>query len=680
MSAEESNILRGPVQATQHPASMLCCALAVVMVAIALCLMNSSLAYAGLIKDNNSSLPQYDTSWYSSDKSTFTLTTAKELAGLARLVDEKGVTFKGKTIKLGSNIDLSSVCGKSMDRTWLPIGWINVSATGESTSSKWSFQGTFDGQGHTISNLYVDERTCSIIDPIALFGSTYNATIKDFTLKGESHASAGGTAAGVAGQSTGTTFQDITSNVDVQVHGNSRSAAGYAGGIVAYVFDDQGADSIFRHLINKGDVKGDCKYIGGIAGYLHMQRGTAYIYACSNEGKISGAESNYISDNYTGGVVGSTGNDNGSGDYVFEGCSNSGAVSGSGQGTGGIAGRLVGHSGTRISSSYNTGDISSSKDSGGIVGLYDNKNAVVSNSYNSGEVSGGSSTSGGIIGASGARIDSDNVKNNYTLRGTTKAYGTNAVNKGASNSGTSKSESEMKRKSFTNKLNEGVEDENIIFEVDGGYPVSHWQIYGFGDGDGDGGNGDGDGAGDGNGDGDGSGDGSGDGGNSGDGGLNDGDPADGADSEDPGSGEDGSTSPSDGGSAGGNQDAANDATSGSSDAQVDNIVPAASDEAQQAEEQTPVERQQEEQQQEQAEQEQAPAEQEQEESPAEEAMQLTYVEVEQAALDSALAQIDEWKIEPVTVGLAVAALLIMLSIGYALESARFRRRQPVSVS
>ena len=48
-----------------------------------------------------------DTTWYKDTTTEFVLTTAEQLAGLAKLVDE-GNTFEGKTIKLDNDIDLNS--------------------------------------------------------------------------------------------------------------------------------------------------------------------------------------------------------------------------------------------------------------------------------------------------------------------------------------------------------------------------------------------------------------------------------------------------------------------------------------------------------------------------------------------------------------------------------------------
>lgn len=70
--------------------------------------------------------------WYDPNANEFVLTTAGQLAYLAQLVNG-GTDFAGKTIRLGSDIEIS--------KTWAaPIG----------TQFK-SFKGTFDGEGHVVS-------------------------------------------------------------------------------------------------------------------------------------------------------------------------------------------------------------------------------------------------------------------------------------------------------------------------------------------------------------------------------------------------------------------------------------------------------------------------------------------------------------------------------------------------
>ena len=63
-----------------------------------------------------------DTGWYSSSKSSFTIKTADQLAGLAYLVNTKGYTFKGKTVKLANDISLKNNDGTDGIRYWNCIG------------------------------------------------------------------------------------------------------------------------------------------------------------------------------------------------------------------------------------------------------------------------------------------------------------------------------------------------------------------------------------------------------------------------------------------------------------------------------------------------------------------------------------------------------------------------------
>ena len=84
-----------------------------------------------------------DTSWYTDHETDteYHFTTAEQLAGLAKLVNDKtaSVSFKGKTIYLNNDLDLSGC-------QWTPIG--NGSNFGR------YFAGTFDGQYHKIMNLH----------------------------------------------------------------------------------------------------------------------------------------------------------------------------------------------------------------------------------------------------------------------------------------------------------------------------------------------------------------------------------------------------------------------------------------------------------------------------------------------------------------------------------------------
>jgi uncharacterized membrane protein len=100
-----------------------------------------------------------DASWYSASQSAFTITTAEQLAGLAKLTNE-GNSFEGKTVKLGNRIALNDTSNwqnwgsHKPANEWIPIG--------EDTTL--AFKGTFDGNGFVVSGLYINSA-----DPIKGF-------------------------------------------------------------------------------------------------------------------------------------------------------------------------------------------------------------------------------------------------------------------------------------------------------------------------------------------------------------------------------------------------------------------------------------------------------------------------------------------------------------------------------
>ena len=136
-----------------------------------------------------------------------------------------GNQYAGKTVKLTADLDLSS------ESNWVPIGNL-VAYPGQ------SFNGVFDGGGHSISNL-----TCTDNTPehavAGLFFSFENGTIKDLTVK----------------------------NVDIK-------STHFAGGIVAYTSDKPTIENchVIGGTISSTPEKVDGSYdngdkVGGIMGY-----------------------------------------------------------------------------------------------------------------------------------------------------------------------------------------------------------------------------------------------------------------------------------------------------------------------------------------------------------------------------------------------------------------------------
>ncbi len=171
-----------------------------------------------------------DYSWYNDTDTVFTLTTAEQFAGLTQLVDgtaampadvsiELPVTFEGKTVKLDTDVDLKDVLFE-------PIG---------SYRKDTAFKGTFDGQGHTISNL--SQNTWELNNGyyygdlgLGLFGKVEDATIKNLTIDG---ADISGESA-ICGTIAATAYGDCTfENITVK-NANVADYQYYAGGIVGW--------------------------------------------------------------------------------------------------------------------------------------------------------------------------------------------------------------------------------------------------------------------------------------------------------------------------------------------------------------------------------------------------------------------------------------------------------------
>ena len=114
-----------------------------------------------------------DRSWYDDEEDSFTISTAAQLKGFADIVNIDDKMFAGKTVTLAKDIDLGG-------HIWVPIG------NYVSDPVRSAFKGTFDGDGHTVSNLYIDEGYTERSGSAWMGFFTMirdNATIKNLTLK-----------------------------------------------------------------------------------------------------------------------------------------------------------------------------------------------------------------------------------------------------------------------------------------------------------------------------------------------------------------------------------------------------------------------------------------------------------------------------------------------------------------
>ena len=228
------------------------------------------------------------------------------------------------------------------------------------------FTATFDGDGHTIANLYVDRDGF-----VGLFGHTEAGS----DIRGVGLVSARVTGSRWAGGLVG--YNILGHITDSYVTG-SVSGSSPVGGLVG---ENTGpiTDSYFN-----GNVNGDYENIGGLVGLNDSPGGITGSYAT---GRVSGR-------GRVGGLVGSNGGGAITGSYA------TGSVTGSSP-VGGLVGNNDNDS--TITSSYATGSVTGSSRVGGLVGL-SSESTTITSSYAIGSVT-GSSRVGGLI----ASIDSSSV-------------------------------------------------------------------------------------------------------------------------------------------------------------------------------------------------------------------------------------------------------------------------------
>lgn len=366
--------------------------------------------------------PLYDTSWYTSgpnEDGAYTLYDAADLAGLSALllqnynwrdvVAKMGrpsgfpdgsnlINLQNATFILKDNIDLSG-------HSWVPIE---------------QFNGTFDGQGHTISNMSV---TVGVTSSAGLFGYG-SAKVQNVNLDNVYVVSANSSVGGIIGDArTGAIIKDCTvegtilytdpgtdarnsavggvvgaaSNVTITgckfsglvysktVVGNNTT--GGIGGIVG-----EANSSTISKSTNNGTVCTIAKSnnAGGIAGYIK----DTTVTNCQNKGNIyAKAES---ANHGVGGIVGQVYVDQEESNKITE-CTNTGNITAVGSSSAGYAGGIVGkllgntsgNSGT-IESCHNSGDILMQSSTlcsiGGLVGV-SSANLTIKASSNTGSIS-----------------------------------------------------------------------------------------------------------------------------------------------------------------------------------------------------------------------------------------------------------------------------------------------------
>lgn len=249
----------------------------------------------------------------------FLISTAAELAWFRDHVNENYDNVKSSA-KLTADIDLSDFChaadDSKIEKSWVPIG-----------NSNNKYQGTFDGNNKTITNLYINASQLNV----GLFGCTYEGTIKNLTFEYANVTNTNNYVGVLVGKAFwGSTLQNIKISNTCQIKGGN-----YTGGIAGYL------DGNAYNCVNCATVQG-IKYIGGLCGFYSISRTGNSMTACANYGNVTASSLG------VGGLVGYF--DSG----TIQDCANYGGV----KGTNYIAGMAGSVNNGKIQNVFSYGNIS----------------------------------------------------------------------------------------------------------------------------------------------------------------------------------------------------------------------------------------------------------------------------------------------------------------------------------
>lgn len=405
--------------------------------------------------------------------------TAQELAWLAYAVNNQ-MESAGYCAVLTADIDLG-YC------RWPVIGIL-------SSNGQRAYTGTFDGQGHTVSGLYIT--SLGGRQKLGLFGVAQDAVIENLTVRGSIELTgvksydmtAGYIIGGLLGSGEvkdgkGVTIRNCVSQVDISVSfvNDQKAQRASVSGLVGRL-SGSGSHEI-TDCRNEGRVytsfEPGAYYLGGFGGdggqggIVGFIDASARLERCVNTGTVYAGRAAGV-----GGIVGNAGANGVT--ITLNQCANQGAVSNDiggallrKGGTGGIIG-LAPTGSITVSSCYNTGVVAGSAIVGGILGgekgehsssQYGNKNLTLENCYNAGDLQVG--TAATLVGSLAG----------YPIDG--RYYTGLTIRKGACRfvMGWKCSQGDSVKESTTltaDSLFEGLVDS--IGGVNSGYPLFDWQL------------------------------------------------------------------------------------------------------------------------------------------------------------------------------------------------------------
>ena len=223
-----------------------------------------------------------DTSWYTGSENEYVLTTADQLMGFQQLRAEDN-TFEGITIKLGASMTINEGTADELKaKAAENYAWAGLNSENE-------FKGTFDGQGNTISGVYMQLASAAKKGMFGTLGE--NATIKNFTL--DNSYFGGPTAAeksnfgAIAGLVTGKNVLISNVNVKAIVEEGSGEKLANVGGFIGAIIAE--ASIIIENCTFDGSVTTTGECAGGFLGYLSFSKAEVIIKNCTCNGVVTAA-------------------------------------------------------------------------------------------------------------------------------------------------------------------------------------------------------------------------------------------------------------------------------------------------------------------------------------------------------------------------------------------------------
>ena len=304
--------------------------------------------------------------------------------------------------------------GTTGNTGWEPICYFNNKGTlDKSDDVSVNFSSTFQGNGNTISGLYINinrhndiNRRDHGVSYAGLFGKiTSGATLDNLALVDVNVVSASGEpyVGGLVGVMNG---GSITASCTTG-YVTSIGTYSYAGGLVGRVFAIDGSSNITASYTTgdvtatSTDTDGNFSYAGGLVGSIGHGRGSITASYATGDVIATSTSMYDTTHSYAGGLVGTMGGKSSiiasyaTGDATATSTDNSAAA-------GGLVGTMGGKS---ITASYATGDATATSTAGsasvgGLVGTMYGKNNIITASYATGDATGTANSvgAGGLVG------------------------------------------------------------------------------------------------------------------------------------------------------------------------------------------------------------------------------------------------------------------------------------------